>query len=346
MLRYELSCREPSCNVSHELVLSAAFKMDAFVGDVLARLENAFNLGKRTFESELARIEDFAAEMTRSIVPEEIRRILWAHREDIKAVWVVADSPYMPWELLYIGDPEGSGAGAFLCEWGWSAGCTMPAGRLVLDDARVRFVIPDYASAKCELKGAAEERQMLLELFPRAKPIKAEFEAVRRHLKEAATCDVLHFACHGLAEQKAVLRSELILEGAEQDGKVFEDRLGYETVKRAASFGEGEQSSLVFINACQTGRAGEGIAGVAGFAEAFLRPNSRKGAAIFVGALWSVDDSLAKNFASAFYSALLRGEPLVTASKTARAACKKGDFTWLAYSIYGNPFARVRSLVP
>ena len=98
----------------------------------------------------------------------------------------------------------------------------------------------------------------------------------------------------------------------------------------------------MFLNACQAGREGEGLAGVSGFADSFIRPLSGQGVAAFVGALWSVDDRLALNFAESFYRELKDGKTIVEATRAARkAADAKHDFTWLAYTVYGNPFARM-----
>jgi len=61
-----------------------------------------------------------------------------------------------------------------------------------------------------------------------------------------------------------------------------------------------------------------------------------------IGALWSVSDNLALSFADTVYRNLLDGKTLVEAVKLARkAADSNSDFTWLAYTVYGNPFARL-----
>jgi hypothetical protein len=47
-------------------------------------------------------------------------------------------------------------------------------------------------------------------------------------------------------------------------------------------------------------------------------------------------------FAETFYSELKKGQPLVEAARAARTAAKtRQEFTWLAYTVYGNPFARL-----
>ena len=98
---------------------------------------------------------------------------------------------------------------------------------------------------------------------------------------------------------------------------------------------------IVFLNACQVGRPGGGIGGVDGFAQAFLSPESRTGAAVLVAPLWSVGDLNARTFANVFYKQLLQGMTLVDAVREARAKAKeKSELTWLSYCVYGDPFAR------
>ncbi len=140
-----------------------------------------------------------------------------------------------------------------------------------------------------------------------------------------------------------MLSADLLMQGlVDAQGNVVADKLSCETVKRHARFAEGEPATLVFVNACETGQVGPSIAGVSGFADAFLRPNGKRGAAAFIGALWSVDDKLALGFAKEFYEGMAsHGLTLVEAVKRARQAAQtRSDFTWLAYTVYGNPLSR------
>lgn len=76
-----------------------------------------------------------------------------------------------------------------------------------------------------------------------------------------------------------------------------------------------------------------------GWAEKFLRA----GAAAFIGSLWEVSDSMAREFAQELYGCLVAGEPLGMAVMAARraVATEPGDPTWLAYAVYGDPQARI-----
>lgn len=345
-LRFELSCEDPSILVQDDVTLRANFNVGAFVASFLTMLEEAYGLAD--YDLTLRKISTFSMARTEELIPLKVRERLWKHREKIRAVQIVSEQPLIPWELLYVSDPTGKNKvrQGFLAEWGlfrWMYNADWPSRTLSFGKGRVFHVIPDYLNPDNELKGAAEERNMLATRFPGAKAIEPTSEKVIEFLQEGADqCDLLHFACHGIAEQKAVLSSDLVLRERETAAGLTDDSITQDDVKMDAAFGERSPGAMVFINSCQTGRDGEGIAGVMGFADAFIRPRSQEGASVFIGALWSVSDTLALTFADTFYGELLDGKALVDAARAAREACKqRDDFTWLAYSLYGHPFAKV-----
>ena len=66
----------------------------------------------------------------------------------------------------------------------------------------------------------------------------------------------------------------------------------------------------------------------------------RAGAGAFVGTAWAVRNKPAGLFAEAFYEALLDGKMLFEAATVARAAARAaGDASWLAFKVYGHPWA-------
>ena len=96
---------------------------------------------------------------------------------------------------------------------------------------------------------------------------------------------------------------------------------------------------LVFINACEAGATGRTLTGTGGLAETFVQC----GAGLFVSTLWSIGDDTAHTFAKTFYDHLLKGETVSESARAARQASKKAkEPTWLAYSVYGHPYARLR----
>lgn len=80
------------------------------------------------------------------------------------------------------------------------------------------------------------------------------------------------------------------------------------------------------------------LTGIGGWATKFLSA----GAGAFIGAYWSVYDQAAHDFAKAFYQQLLSGETVGKAAQVARAQIKPGgDPTWLAYTVFAHPLARI-----
>ena len=78
---------------------------------------------------------------------------------------------------------------------------------------------------------------------------------------------------------------------------------------------------------------------VGGWARQFLHA----GTGAFIGAYWSIYDQPASVFAQELYRRLLSGLPIGRAVQQARTAIKPaGDPTWLAYTVFADPLARVQ----
>ena len=348
-LRFDLDCPAPAISTFDQIQLPMNFRREEYVASVLKEVEDVWTQEAGEYQRVMARLIASAKIRADGLLPPSIRTALWTNRADIKAVQVISEEPLIPWELLYITDPTGQsldGRG-FLSEWGlvrWLHNVPRPSARLRLDPARVRYVAPEYLNAQYKLVGAAAEVAMLQNVFPAAAPLKGDSQVVTAFLEgDAAGCDLMHFACHGQAQQMSILQSSLLMQGyARADGSIGDDLLTMDMVKTTARFAPGEPRPVVFVNACQTGRVGRGLGGATGFADAFLRPTSGRGAGAFIGALWSVGDDLALTFSETFYTELKAGRMLVEAANAARKACQTGkDLTWLAYSVFGNPFARI-----
>jgi hypothetical protein len=347
-LRFDLTCFEPNISVSESRTLPAGFSRDAYVTEIFKEIESAWLATSRTYDQFLLRLKSNGIRMANELLPDKVRDGLWRHRDAIRAIQVISEEPFIPWELIYVTDPKAGPEGkGFLSEWGlvrWLHNTNWPGRRLALNKDRVFYVIPSYLDPSMQLMGAAEERKMLTKLFGNPRAVKADSLEVSRFLQvDANGCDVLHFACHGEAAQRAVMRADLLMTGAKADNGFISDSLSADVVKTHARFVAQGPKPIIFINACQTGRGGVGLsAGVAGFVDAFLRPYSENGAGALIGALWSIDDRLAFTFAMELYGALLNGKTLVDAARQARVACQgQKDLTWLAYTVYGDPFARV-----
>src|SRR5262249_47477711 len=130
--------------------------------------------------------------------------------------------------------------------------------------------------------------------------------------------DLLHFVGHGMAATHNISDAQLLLQGSSDGDQYYQEPLRVSVVAQNFRFSRGETGPLVFLNACQAGRLGHQLVSIGGFAEAFLNG----GAGAFVSSLWSVGDAPAKDFAVAFYDALLNGDTASTAAAAGRAAAR------------------------
>jgi CHAT domain-containing protein len=119
----------------------------------------------------------------------------------------------------------------------WLHNTPRPGRRIRIAGNRVHYVIPEYLDPALELDGTLAERDMLQNVFDTPHPIRAESVSVAEFLqKEAVNSDVLHFACHGEAAQRAVLRADLLMTGVRADGGYILDPLTADVVKTHARF--------------------------------------------------------------------------------------------------------------
>lgn len=353
LIRYNLESRDPGIGEVNEVKGLPAQHIADFFRDFLDELNRSYDLTTKGYELKKRRLLDTAAITADQILPENVREALWKYRGEIDAIQVIADSPAIPWELLSVTAPDGDDGdeqGRFLAEWGLVRrlpGALWPGRNLDLAPGRARYVIPSYRDRNQDLPFAQQERDLLKSHFPGIQELEADSAEVEHFLRnEAKDCSLLHFACHGSARKGTLQAAGLTLqEELAENGALEEDVLTENAVALRARFGEARPNCLVFLNACEAGREGRHLlTNATGFANSFLRPKSRRGAAAFVGALWEVDDELALVFADTFYGALLGGDTMAGASKKARVAIEqKFDFTWLAYTIYGDPYAKANS---
>jgi hypothetical protein len=324
----------------------------AFIQGIYKQIEKFWRDAAMASKTQPDKLEQFMEDFHRDLrktggslcdqlVPVSIRRALWQafNEKRVGAIRVLTREPSIPWEMLYLRDPDGetTGNGCFLAELGllrWNAALGYPPARVKIDCDSAFYLIPDYP-APFTLQSTATDRALLEKLF-KAKRL----EATKRRmydLFEAEPFDLFHAGCHGEAVPGRPWESGLLLLDASPGGtpeylRPFFLEGGLKCPNRP----------LVFLNACQVGKPEEGMTGAAGLGQAFL--DSRK-ASILVAPMWSVHDHTASLFAQSFYEKLVGGSTLVSAVRHARQVAKAaGDPTWLAYSVWGHPFARIELL--
>ncbi len=263
-----------------------------------------------------------------TLFPPEVRGKLWALKDQITSVLVQSEEPWIPWELCKLcGEENGRVvAGPFFCEafaiTRWMPGLGLKP-KLMLQNMAV--VVPSDSGLPC----ASSEREYLLSLVQgnrRVTHIPARFLDLYTALA-SGEYDCWNFTGHGGYRASDPNRSAIYLENRETFKP--EQLVGVVT-------NLGASRPLVFLNACQIGRSGMSLTDIGGWAKQFLFA----GAGAFIGPYWSVYDQPACDFAKELYKRLLVGLSIGKAVQEARLAIKAtGDSTWLAYTVFADPFA-------
>jgi hypothetical protein len=275
------------------------------------------------------------AYLTESLMPPDLRETMWQLRDRIASVIIQSEEPWIPWELCRLMGRDGQRIveGPFLCEafavtrWIPNVGFKRP-----LRLTNLALIVP----ADSGLPLAPEERDFVLSLASDGRKVTAidpTFADVQDAFV-AGVYDGFHFTGHGVARDANPDRSSIVLGG--DQAFTPEDVSG-----QAANLGI--PRPLVFINACQVGRGGMGLTGIGGWARRFVQ----SGAGAFIGAYWSVYDTAAFDFAKEVYQQLLDDKPIGDAVREARNKVRaNGDPTWLAYTVFADPLARVEAGPP
>jgi hypothetical protein len=314
-------------------VLKAAYS-DALTGPLQAHYETllsslnvqARNLNLLSSKMQAYWLKGLGTLMAEHLMPEELRRTLWEIRDGIRRLNIMCDGDPLPWELIYIASPSG-GDGVFLAE---NAG----VARLRYGPpppTKIRAISPHFVHPKGSPTQTAEEIEKLRILFPDAVTVKKMDELM--NLLMIGGFGLLHFASHNNLKPGDAGSSYVPFENAKFD-LVFMGNVARGKYRQT--------SPLVFMNACTSAGKAPLFTEMSSWADRYLN----SGAGAFVGSLWEVRDRSAPEFAFAFYKKLKQGGTLGEAMMAGRGGIETpdgGDPTRLAFTLYGNPLARLES---
>jgi hypothetical protein len=282
----------------------------------------------------------------KDLIPRELKDLYAAERDDWRgrSLLVFSEDPHLPWELVWPygedWEDESPWCGTLgLTRWlrrdAQGNGNESPPTGLSLRSLAV------LAPADASLPTALAERDFLRglaasHLLRDLSPDLVTAEAVQG-LLEGGQYDWLHVATHGR------------FHAASPDGDSVVWLQGRAALTPAAFVGPAIERHLrrrrpaFLFNACEVGRLGRGLTGLAGWATRLVSA----GAGLFAAPLWEVTDDGALAFVRVFYERLLAGETVAEAVRQARhQARQEGDPTWLAYSVYAHPNARLTAPLP
>jgi CHAT domain-containing protein/Tfp pilus assembly protein PilF len=187
-----------------------------------------------------------------------------------------------------------------------------------------------------QLPFSRTEVQEIVALYPQRNEVYLGAQATEEHAKAIGT-DVrfLHFAVHGLLDERFPLNSALALTipkvlGEGQDNGLLQAWELYEGVRWDAD--------LVVLSACDSGLGqevvGEGLMGL-------TRAVHYAGARSVLASLWSVDDRRTEQLMRAFYQHLRGGESKDQALRAAQleliqSRAASSPFYWAGFSLSGD----------
>ncbi len=285
------------------------------------------------------RLKEEGQNLWRYLIPPELQARYAMEREQWrnKSLLIVSDEPHIPWELLW---PSGkwSDEGPLCLQMRISRWLRRePQGNAnsepepSLHMGELAVVVPPDSG----LSAARSEQMFLRNLIKRhhlldASPAEPSRAAVKKLLQEGRYT-WLHVAAHGN------------FYSADPGGESAIWLLDKVPLTSNAIVGEIEnhirehRPAFVF-NACEVGRQGWAITGLDGWADRLIGA----GAGLFLAPLWIVNDGAAFKFSKAVYQLLFEGETVAEAVRQGRiSARREGDPSWLAYSLYAHPNARV-----
>jgi len=329
-LYFHATSKNPVINFSGSTSLKSNEDFQIFFHRLLREIENSWGEGK-SYNRIIDNLRGQGSALYQYLIPEQLKVALEKNWDEISYIEIVTEKHLIPWELLFV-PKKGFFAEKGMSRWRPN----VPWGSTSLQLGAFRYLCPTYFNSP--LPAARAEVNALKGIY-KGKEINADYDSFSNFLRDPKGTGILHIACHGQTvdpDALANFSAELLLSDAHGDS-ISADAIG-----GMANFAE-SPNLLVFLNACQVGQTGGVLQNIGGFAEAFLNPPiGTTGVAAFIAPLWSVGDMSAETFSLTFYENLSRGENLNDSFLKARLAAKElNDPTWLAYSLYGNPAARV-----
>ncbi|MEU8154241.1 CHAT domain-containing protein [Micromonospora sp. NPDC048986] len=254
------------------------------------------------------------------LVPADVRDQFWQVGGDMSAFTIATDHDVVPWELLYPLSAQRDAG--FLVEQVPVVRRTYGQHRTATVNLRnPRFVVPAKAPT-----GAHEEIAAIGAILgvTDSEPITRADDLLA--LINSGALGATHFACHNTFSADGSF--------IDMDGGRFRPTLLAEASIRKLL---AQTGPLVFINACRSAGVAPTYTRMLGWAQQFMS----SGAGAFVGTLWAVRSDSSARFATAFYRSLADGATLGAAALAARVEQQDDplDPTWLAYTVYGDPFA-------
>ncbi|MEO6887886.1 MAG: CHAT domain-containing protein [Ktedonobacteraceae bacterium] len=291
------------------------------------------------------RLQQWGKHLWKTLIPERLQARYAQEREHWHghSLLILSDEPYIPWELLWPYDPDGRwvddvplclnmNISRWLRRRPQGNATEKPVSEL--DMRALGLIIPPDSG----LAAAQQEFTFLQNLMNQrglrdASPSEPTYVAVKRLLSQGQYT-WLHVAAHGNFYSPNPNASSAIWL---QDQQYLTPQ---SIVGDIETYIRRQRPAFVF-NACEVGRQGWSITGIGGWANELICA----GAGMFLAPMWNVTDRAALAFSRSLYFSLLDAKTIGEAVRQARFAARSaGNPSWLAYSLYAHPNARLVEL--
>ena len=329
---------------------------DSPAGTITAYVKRLYDQVARKLQGDLAgdlkrlrrEVRALGANLSDELLDPDLVRTLWPYRDKIRLIELISWEPYIPWEMVRMRHPDtGDIDDKFLAEYGLirTLSDTSPPRELPArkwNYFRAQFPSGMYPAVGAEIDYFTNTGPGTLQAHDiEAEPLDDGEDAFYDALADG-DFDILHLACHAEGDEEEIDRAQLIIgEASDPGGNARPVTVGPSILAAEARWKT--RHPVVFLNACETGRAGALLTAWGGWPNVFMRC----GAGVFIGSAWPVRDGPASRFAAAFYESLLSGATLAEAATSARNAARTSasgaelDASWLAFKVYGHPRARL-----
>src|ERR1700688_241668 len=307
------------------------------VGDIVADYMKEFTRDASTYERFVA-LKGAGLQLF-DAAPSAFKKAFWTIVENnalLDSIYIVSDEPSFPWELMWPFRDTASGReerqfplGAEFAVGRWIPSRSMfPPQLFEIRDSYV--VAPQYQGSR-SLKHSKEEAEMVCGSFSGTAISPASLAFLDLAWRQESR-GLLHFCCHGATNTP--ISQSLYLDNDQPLSSV--QVLGMDGLRAGLT----ARRSLVFLNACETGKVIPSLVGVGGFAQAFIFA----GAGGVIAPLWSVKDEYAYDIATTFYRRIKENpeRPFARIMSDIRRkayADQSGEDTFAAYCFYGDPIA-------
>jgi CHAT domain len=332
---------------SEPLGAPEAFRRDLL--DQLEKLREGYDVeGKKTgfideeVETMLANIGRW---LYRRLFPPSMHKAYRGFRDKVQTLLVVSDEAWIPWELIRPNEDRDDDFFCIQFEMGrWLAKAGDPV--VVKGARRLLCLTMDASDGEVTRPEKKADEPEMVKALAESSP-GATYLVLRNPTTDALKAqlssgfDLLHFAGHGLHRDASVedgadaLRPELA-----QINLADRPFRALELEGEAARLRGGRP--VVFFNSCQSGRLGQALTGLGGWAESWT---VACGASAFLAPFLMVNGSSARKFAAIFYRELQEGQPLGSSLRIARREVRSDqpgdDVARLAYSLHGHPNLRI-----